>query len=125
MTNMASTIYQARAGDGFKKKGMKRTDSFFSTLQEAVSEVLALKEKMDSTYKNEIQWDYNGEITGSSKKMNILKGYLGGDKETNPFYLQIVSVEQKEKVSTVSPFKAKNLTPKDKKVINKVVKFLK
>jgi hypothetical protein len=122
---MTSMLYQAKAGDGFKKTGIKRTNSFFNTPKEAVSEALALKEKMDVTYKNEIQWDYNGEITGSPEKMNILRGYLGGDRETKPFYLQIVSISPKEKVSIVSPIKTKNLTPKDKKVITKVVKLFK
>ncbi|MFZ3590746.1 hypothetical protein ACOI1C_16205 [Bacillus sp. DJP31] len=122
---MTSVFYQAKAGDGFQKKGLKRTNFFFNTHQEAVSEVLALKERMDDTYKNDIQWDYNGEITGSSSKMKILRGYLGGDLETNPFYLQIVSTEQTDKVKTITPGKPKKLTPKYKKVIKRVEEFLK
>jgi hypothetical protein len=125
MTKMASVLYQARAGDGFRKKGLKRANSFFSTAEDAVSEVLALKEKMDLTYKNEIQWDYSGEITGNPEKMKILRGYLGGDRETNAFFLQIFSVEQEGEINTVSPVMPKKLSPKDKKVISKVKKFLK
>ncbi len=122
---MTSMFYQAKAGDGFQKKGLKRTNFFFSTAQEAVSEVLALKERMDVTYKNDIQWDYNGEITGSSKKMKILRGYLGGDQDTNPFYLQIVSTEQSTEVKTITPSKPKKLSTKYKKVIKRVEEFLK
>ena len=125
MTNMTSVLYQAKAGDGFKKKGLKRTNTFFSTPQEAVSEALALKERMDVTYSNKIQWDYNKEITGSSLKMNILRGYLGGDRETKPFYLQILSVEPEKDIDAVSPIIAKKLTAKDKKVVKKVIQFLK
>jgi hypothetical protein len=121
---MGSVLYQARAGDGFRKKGLKR-NSFFSTPEDAVSEVLALKEKMDLTYKNEIQWDYTGEITGKPEKMKILRGYLGGDRETNAFFLQIVSVEQEAEMNTVSPIMPKKLSAKDKKVMGKVKKFLK
>jgi len=125
MTNMTSVLYQAKAGDGFKKKGLKRTNTFFSTPQEAVSEALALKERMDVTYSNKIQWDYNKEITGSSLKMNILRGYLGGDRETKPFYLQILSVEPEKNIDAVLPIIAKKLTAKDKKVVKKVIQFLK
>jgi hypothetical protein len=116
-------IYQAKAGDGFKKKGLKRTNSFFNTPQEAVSEALALKEQMDTTYDNKIEWDYNGKITGSFKKLNFLRGYLGGDRETKPFYLQIVSVESKEIVRKNSPIEAKKLTSNDKKMFKKVVQL--
>ncbi|MFC0472395.1 hypothetical protein ACFFHM_18380 [Halalkalibacter kiskunsagensis] len=122
---MTSTIYQAKAGDGFKKTGLKRTNSFFNTPREAVSEALALKEQMDLTYDNKIEWDYNGKITGSNKKLNFLRGYLGGDKETKPFYLQIVSVESPKKARKGSPIEAKKLTSNDKKVLKKVVQLFK
>jgi hypothetical protein len=119
-----TSVYQARAGDGFRKKGLKRANSFFSTPEDAISEVLALKEKMDLSYKNEIEWDYNGEITGTSEKMKILRGYLGGDRKSDAFFLQIVSVEQEEGLNTVPPVMPKKLTTRDKKVISKVKKFL-
>lgn len=124
MTNMTSMLYQAKAGDGFRKKGVRRTNAFFNTLQEAVSEAFALKEKMDVTYKHEIQWDYTKEVTGSTSKMNILKGYLGGNKETKPFYLQIISVNSDETIDTNYSKKTKDLSDKDKKVLKKVVQFL-
>ncbi|WP_332695044.1 hypothetical protein [Halalkalibacter lacteus] len=122
---MTSIIYQAKAGDGFKKQGLKRTNSFFNTPQEAVSEALALKEQMDTTYDNKIEWDYNGKITGSYAKMNFLRGYLGGDRKTKPFYLQIVSLESNEKVSKGSPIEAKKLNTYEKKVIKKVINLFK
>jgi hypothetical protein len=122
---MTGILYQAKAGDAIKKKWLKRTNSFFNTPQEAVSEALALKEKMDTTYENGIQWDYNAKITGSSEKMNILKGYLDGDRESKPFYLQIVKVMTKEKVSSASPFKPKKITAEDKKVLKKVIRLFK
>ncbi|MDC3414021.1 hypothetical protein [Terrihalobacillus insolitus] len=123
---MTSNLYQAKAGDGFKMTGMKRRNSFFSTPKEAVSEALALKEKMDQRYENGIEWDYNGKMTGSTNKMKILRGYLNGDRESVAFYLQIVTVKnQKEKVSVVSPKKPKTVSSKDKEVLNKVIKLLK
>ncbi|MDC3424111.1 hypothetical protein NC797_06265 [Aquibacillus sp. 3ASR75-11] len=123
---MTSNLYQAKAGDGFKMTGMNRRNSFFSTPKEAVSEALALKEKMDKRYENGIEWDYNGKMTGSTNKMKILRGYLNGDRESVAFYLQIVTVKnQKEKVSVVSPKKPKTVSSKDKEVLNKVIKLLK
>lgn len=122
---MTGIVYQAKVGDAVKRKWLKRTNSFFNTPKEAVSEALALKEKIDSTYQNEIQWDYNGKITGSTEKMNILKGYLGGDRDSKPFYLQIVTVKPQEKMSSVAPYKPKKLTPEDKKVVTRVIKLLK
>ncbi|MBD8069535.1 hypothetical protein [Bacillus sp. PS06] len=118
-----STVYQAQAGDGVRKKRLKRPNSFFNTPEEAVSEALALKEKMDTTYKNEIEWDYKWKMTGSSEKMKILKGYLGGDRESIAFYLQIISVEFQEEYAVVKPIKPKKVTAKDKKVITKVTKL--
>lgn len=125
MTNMTNMVYQAQAGDGFKKKGLKRTNSYFNTPQEAIAEALALKEKMDSIYKNEIEWDYNREITGSTEKMKILRGYLGGDKKSKAFYIQILSVKQKEEFNVVTPIKPKNVSSKDKKVMTNVIKLFK
>lgn len=121
---MTNLLYQARAGDGFRKRGLKR-DTYFRTAEDAISEVLALKEKMDTKYNNEIAWDYAGDITGSSEKMKILKGYLGGDKKTDPFFLQIVSVEENDGANIDQPIQPKKLSTKDKKVINKAIKFLK
>lgn len=114
-------LYQAKAGDGFKKKGMKRTDTFFKTAQEAVSEALALKEKMDKTYKNEIHWDYKREISGKTDKLKILKGYLHGDRDTNPFYLEILCVKQLKTISTTSPIKVKKMSKDDKNILKTVV----
>lgn len=118
---MTVMLYQAKAGDGFKKKGMKRTDTFFKTPQEAVSEALALKEKMDKTYKNEIHWDYNREISGKTDKLKILKGYLNGDRDTNPFYLEILCVKQLKTISTKSPIKVKKMSKDDKIILKTVV----
>ncbi|WP_078380417.1 hypothetical protein [Sutcliffiella halmapala] len=121
---MSVTLYQARAGDGIKKRGLKRADTFFSTPQEAVIEALALKERMDHTYQNEIDWDYKAMLKGSTSKLKILKGYLGGNRESNPFYLEITSTEN-DKVKPVSPIKPKNVSKEDKKVEKTVVKFYK
>jgi hypothetical protein len=122
MTKMKIKLYQAKAGDGIKKKGFKRADSFFRTPEEAVSEALALKERIDKKYKNEIQWVYDGKITGSTKKMKILKGYLDGNLESHPFYLEILSMEQKD-VPTVSPLKPKKMSAEDRKVLDNVVRL--
>ncbi|WP_226036870.1 hypothetical protein [Aquibacillus saliphilus] len=123
---MSGILYQAKAGDGFKKEGLNRKNTFFNTPTEAVSEALALKEKMDQRYENEIEWDYSGEMTGPVKKIKILRGYLDGDRKSKPFYLQIVTVEnQTEQLNVVSAKKPKKVTTKDKKVLNKVVKLLK
>lgn len=121
---MTVTIYQAKAGDGLKKAGMKRVNSFFSTPQEAVSEALALKERMDTRYKNEIQWDYDGLITGSTKKLKILKGYLGGNRNSSPFYLEISAIQSAEQARLIPPIKPKKMTSKDQKVLEKVEQFL-
>ncbi|MFD1737498.1 hypothetical protein ACFSCX_13135 [Bacillus salitolerans] len=121
---MTELVYQAKAGDGYLKKGMKRTNTFFMSAQEAVAEALALKEKMDKKYKNEIQWDYNTKLSRSSKTVNILKGYLGGVRETSPFYLQIVCMEQDQDYDISTPIKPKKMNKNDKEVVNKVVKFL-
>ncbi|MDL4841229.1 hypothetical protein [Aquibacillus rhizosphaerae] len=123
---MTSMLYQAKAGDGFKMRGMNRRNSFFKTPKEAVSEALALKEKMDKRYENDIEWDYNGEMTSSANRMKFLKGYLGGDRKSKPFYLQIVTVDnQEDGFSVVSPKKPRTVTAKDKKVLNKVIKLFK
>jgi hypothetical protein len=118
-------LYQAKAGDGNMKKGMRRTQSFFTTPQDAVSEALALKERMDSRYANEIEWDYKSEFTGTADKMKILRGYLKGNRESTPFYLEILSVENSEKIKPVSPIKPKIVSKEDKKVLNKFIKLLK
>lgn len=121
---MTVTSYQAKAGDGLKKAGMKRVNSFFNTPQEAVSEALALKERMDKKYKNEIQWDYDGLITGSTKKLKILKGYLGGNRDSSPFYLEISSVQSVEQTCLTPPIKPKKMTSKDQMILDKVEQFL-
>ncbi|MBM6617008.1 hypothetical protein [Bacillus suaedaesalsae] len=121
---MTNVIYQARAGDGFRKRGLKR-DTYFRSAEDAISEVLALKEKMDSKYNNEIAWDYAGEITGNTAKMKILKGYLGGDKKTDPFFLQIVSIEENDTANVDKPIHPKKISTKDKKVMNKAIKLFK
>ncbi|MDZ5472268.1 hypothetical protein SM124_10965 [Bacillus sp. 31A1R] len=123
MKTKTSMVYQAKAGDGVKKKGLKRSNTFFNTPEEAVSEAMALKEKMDTLYKNEIQWEYNEEITGPLNKMKILKGYLGGDKKSSAFYLQIMSSKLEEEFSVVSPIKPKNMSTSDKKVLKQVKKL--
>lgn len=117
---MKMTLYQAKAGDGLRKKGLKRADTFFSTPLEAVSEALGIKEKIDAKYQNEIKWDYDGVITGSRKKMKILRGYLAGDRKTNPFYLEIQSIESKKGIATVPPLKPKSITTDDQKVLDNV-----
>jgi hypothetical protein len=124
MTNMTVKVYQAKAGDGIKKVGMKRANSFFSTPQEAVSEALALKERLDTKYQNEIEWNYGGLITGSTKKLKILRGYLAGNRASNPFYLEILSDESLDHVHLVSPMKPKRLTLEDRKVLERVEQFL-
>jgi hypothetical protein len=122
---MIVKLYQAKAGDGNKKKGLRRTQSYFTTPQDAVSEALALKERMDSRYKNEIEWDYKTDFSGTSEKMKILKGYLKGNRESTAFYLEILCVENDDKITPVSPIKPKSVTKEDKKVLNKFVKMLK
>jgi hypothetical protein len=125
MREMLVKLYQAKAGDGSKKKGLRRTQSYFMTPEDALSEAFALKEKMDSRYKNEIEWDYQGAFTGTSEKMKILKGYLKGNRQTTPFYLEILSVDNIDKIKPVSPIKPKSVTKDDKKVLTKVMKKLK
>ncbi|MBM7570870.1 hypothetical protein [Aquibacillus albus] len=126
MTKMTSTLYQAKVGDGFKMKGLNRKNSFFNTPKEAVSEAFALKERIDKRYKHGIEWDYTRKMTGSAKKVKILRGYLNGDKESEPFYLQIVTVDNsKEGILPVTPKKPKTITSKDEKVLDKVVKLFK
>lgn len=122
---MLVKLYQAKAGDGSKKKGLRRTQSYFMTPEDALSEAFALKEKMDSKYANEIEWDYQGPFTGTSEKMKILKGYLKGNKQSSPFYLEILSVENVEKIKPVSPIKPKSFTKDDQKVQTKVMQKLK
>ncbi|AIE60022.1 hypothetical protein [Bacillus methanolicus] len=119
---MTVKLYQAKAGDGIKKRGIKRSDSFFRTPEEAVSEALGLKERIDKKYKNEIHWDYEGKITGSIKKMKILRGYIDGNRKSHPFYLEILSIEQKD-VPTVSPLKPKKMSAEDQKVLDNVVRL--
>jgi hypothetical protein len=125
MRKMIVKLYQAKAGDGSTKKGLRRTQSYFTTPQDAVSEALALKERMDSKYTNEIEWDYKSDFTGTSDKMKILKGYLNGNRESTAFYLEILCSENTEKIKPVSPIKPKSVTKEDKKVLNRVVKMLK
>ncbi|MFC3885116.1 hypothetical protein ACFOU2_17235 [Bacillus songklensis] len=120
---MTVKVYQAKAGDGIKKAGMKRANSFFSTPQEAVSEALALKERLDAKYQNEIEWNYDGLITGSTKKLKILKGYLAGNRASNPFYLEILSHEPLNLIQIASPMKPKRLTSEDRKVLDRVEQF--
>jgi hypothetical protein len=124
MRNMIVKLYQAKAGDGKKKKGLWRTKSYFTTPNEAVSEALALKEKMDSRYGNEIEWDYQSVFTGTTDKMKILKGYLNGNRESTPFYLEIHSVKNLDKIKPVSPKMPKLVSPQDKDIISRVVKKL-
>lgn len=121
---MIVKLYQAKAGDGKKKKGLWRTKSYFTSPNEAVSEALALKERMDSRYSNEIEWDYQSVFTGKTDKMKILKGYLNGDRESTPFYLEILCVNNSEKIDAVSPIKPKHISDQDKDIINRVVKKL-
>jgi hypothetical protein len=114
-------LYQAKAGDGLRKKGLKRADTFFKTPLEAASEALSIKGKLDAKYQNEIQWDYDAAITGSREKAKILRGYLSGDRGTNPFYLEILSVDKPKKgVSAVSPLQPKSITTEDQKVLDNV-----
>ncbi|KHF39983.1 hypothetical protein [Halalkalibacter okhensis] len=120
---MTNTVYQAKAGDGFKRTGLKRRNSYFNTPQEAIVEALALKEKMDVIYNNEIQWDYQGKITGSFDKISFLKGYLRGDRRTKPFYLQILSLDSIEKSKLPSSSISKKMNSEDKKIFNKVIKL--
>jgi hypothetical protein len=124
MTNMTNVLFQARAGDGLKKRGLKRADTFLKTAEEAVSEALGLKERMDHTYKNDITWDYGEMLKGSTNKVKILKGYLGGDRTTNPFYLEISTTENDER-KAVAPIKPKNISKEDKKILKNVVRFYK
>lgn len=121
---MTGVLYQAKLGDGFKKKGLNRRGTFFKTPKEAVSEAFQLKEWIDKKYKNKIVWDYNGDMRGSSKKLKILRGFLNGDLKSKPFYLQIVSVT-KDGRSAVSPNHPKKVTAKDKKIQEKVMELLK
>jgi hypothetical protein len=125
MRKMLVTLYQAKAGDGSKKKGLRRTKSYFSTPEDAILEAFALKEKMDKRYENEIEWDYQGVFTGTAQKMKILKGYLKGNRESTPFYLEIHSIENNEQIKPVSPFQPKSVTKDDKKILTKVMKKLK
>jgi hypothetical protein len=124
MMKMIVKLYQAKAGDGQKKKGLRRTESFFTTPNDAVSEAFALKERMDSRYSNEIEWDYQSAFTGTADKMKILKGYLNGNRDSTPFYLEILCVKDSAKIKPVSPIKPKNVTQQDKNIITKVVKRL-
>ncbi|RSD26123.1 hypothetical protein [Mesobacillus subterraneus] len=117
-------LYQAKAGDGSKKKGLRRTKSYFTTPEEAVSEAFALKGEMDSRYANEIEWDYKGSITGKSDKLKFLKGYLNGNKESTAFYLEILRVEHDEQIVPASPIKPKSVTKEDRKVFKKVVEMI-
>lgn len=122
---MLIKLYQAKAGDGSKKKGLRRMKSYFSTPEDALSEAFALKEKMDSRYENEIEWDYQGDFTGTPEKMKILRGYLNGNRESTAFYLEILSVENNDGIKPVSPYKPKSVTKDDKKISTRVMKKLK
>ncbi|MCT2536528.1 hypothetical protein NC661_03285 [Aquibacillus koreensis] len=122
---MSNVLYQAKVGDGFAKKSLLRKNSLFKTAGEAVSEALAIKESLDKKYKNKIQWDYNGIMSGSVEKVKILQGLLNGDKKTIPFYLQIVTVGDETNVTPSSPKKPQKISAKDKKVVNQAISFLK
>lgn len=124
VARMNELVYQAKAGDGYKKVGMKRANSFFSTPQDAVSEALALKEKIDSRYKNEIEWEYDGSFVGSDERLRILRGYLGGNRSSGSFYLEISSMLLEDDIKVVSPRKPKNLTKEEQKLANKIKKYL-
>lgn len=121
---MSCLFYQAKAGDGLKKRGLKRSDTFLETAEDAVSEALGLKERMDKTYKNNITWDYEERMKGSTGKVKILKGYLDGDKSSNPFYLEISTLESADKIA-VAPIKPKTISKQDKKVLKNVISFYK
>jgi hypothetical protein len=125
MRKMLIKLYQAKAGDGSKKKGLRRTKSYFSTPEDALSEAFALKEKMDSRYENEIEWDYQGDFTGTTEKMKILRGYLNGNRESTAFYLEILSIENNDGIKPVSPYKPKSVTKDDKKISTRVMKKFK
>lgn len=113
--------YQAKAGDGINKSTLKRVNTFFSTPQDAITEALYLKEKMDFKYEKHIQWDFDAKITGSMEKIKILKGYLDGDRKTNPFYLEILSSEQKKDIPIATPLKnKKSFTNNELKMIENV-----
>ncbi len=121
---MSCLLFQAKAGDGIKKRGLKRSDTFLGTAEDAVSEALGLKERMDKTYKNNITWDYEELLKGSTTKVKILKGYLDGDKSSNPFYLEISTSENADKTA-VAPIKPKKISKQDKKILKNVVSFYK
>ncbi|MCH1626307.1 hypothetical protein [Fredinandcohnia quinoae] len=118
---MKVVFYQAKAGDGVRKKGMRRADTYFSTPEEAASEAISLKARLDNLYENQIQWDYEGQMTGDSKRLKILRGYLGGNRKSNPFYLEILSSEL-SKCNPASPIIQKKLTKQDQMVIDNVIK---
>lgn len=120
---MTVLLYQAKVADGIKKKGLKRMDSFFLTPEEAVSEALSLKERIDRRYGNEIQWDYNAKMTGTKDKLKILRGYLNGNRETNPFYLEIFSSEQKKNKGTIPPIIPSKVSSEDQRVIDHVTQL--
>ena len=118
---MTSILYQAKVGDGFAKKGFTRKNSFFKTPKEAFSEALALKERIDKKYKNKIEWDYNGMMKGSAKKVKILRGFLNGNRKSEPFYLQILTLDnEKENKDVVFPKKPQKLSAKDKQLLKTV-----
>jgi hypothetical protein len=111
-------LYQAKAGDGANKSTLKRMNKFFKSPQDAIVEALYLKEKMDEKYNKEIQWDYDGKITGTKEKAKILKGYLRGNRKSNPFYLEVLSSEQSKDVTPVTPLKyKKDLSENDLQVM--------
>ncbi|HWO75117.1 MAG TPA: hypothetical protein VNM69_04255 [Bacillus sp. (in: firmicutes)] len=120
---MTSSLYQAKVGDGIKQKGIKRTDSLFSSPKEAITEAFALKKKIDGQYNHKIEWDYDGEITGTSSNLKILKGYLNGDQESHAFYLQILSIKKSDKHSVISPIQPSQLSAKDQKALDNAVKW--
>ena len=114
------TIYQAKAGDGVKMKGLKRVDSFFETPEEAASEAFSLKARLDKLYDHNIQWDYKANMSGSLKKVKILRGYLNGNRKTNPFYLEIISTKKLKTSKTSSPIKPKKMSEDDQKIVKNV-----
>ncbi|MCM3616005.1 hypothetical protein M3936_00285 [Sutcliffiella horikoshii] len=121
---MTCLLFQAKAGDGIKKRGLKRSDTFLETAEDAVSEAFGLKERIDKTYKNNISWDYEESMKGSTTKIKILKGYLNGDKSSNPFYLEISTLEIADKTA-VAPIKPKKISKQDKAIQKNVISFYK
>lgn len=118
---MKIVLYQAKAGDGIKKKSMRRANKYFSTAEEAASEAISLKARLDKLYENEIQWDYESQMTGDNRKLKILRGYLGGNRQTHPFYLEILSSELSN-CNPATPVIQKKMTKQEQMIIDNVIK---